>query len=197
MDSFSANQTCVIFSCILLHADREWNFRSSYRRIHTDPANSNRKDNWEVCKHAKRRKAKKALDYVSCSPTFLLSSSYLLLLYNKTKLLSFICERLSFDIKRGRFTLEIIVIWNICCSRPNRGQFSLFHILSALFCSFEKWNTSDDEVKNISLLFLIYDWSILFGNQWLATNSVRLTEHSMRINVCSLECDLTKHYPWS
>ena len=130
-------------------------------------------------------------------PTFLLSSSYLLLLYNKTKLLSFICERLSFDIKRGRFTLEIIIIWNICCSRPNRGQFSLFHILSALFCSFEKWNTSDDEVKNISLLFLIYDWSIIFGNQWLATNSVRLTEHSMRINICSLECDLTKHYPWS
>ena len=68
MDSFSANQTCVIFSCILLHADTEWNFGSSYRRIHTDPANSNRKGKWEVCKHAKRQKAKKALDYVSCSP---------------------------------------------------------------------------------------------------------------------------------
>ena len=68
MDSFSANQTRVIFSCILLYADREWNFGSSYGRIRTDPANSNRKGKWEVCKHAKRQKAKKALDYLSCSP---------------------------------------------------------------------------------------------------------------------------------
>ena len=42
------------------------------------------------------------------------------------------------------------------------ANFLLFHILSALFCCFEKSNTSDDEVKNISLLFPISDWSILF-----------------------------------
>ena len=46
----------------------EWNFGSSYRRLHTDPANSNRKGKWEVCKHAKRQKVEKALDYVSYSP---------------------------------------------------------------------------------------------------------------------------------
>ena len=68
MDLFSANQTCVIFSGILLHAGREWDFGSSYRRINTDPTKSKRKGKWEVCKHAKRQKAKKALDYVSCFP---------------------------------------------------------------------------------------------------------------------------------
>ena len=54
-DSFSTNQTRVIFSCILFHADIGWNFQSSYRRIHTDPASSNKKGEWEVCKHAKRQ----------------------------------------------------------------------------------------------------------------------------------------------
>ena len=68
MDLFSANQTCVIFSGILLHAGREWDFGSSYRRINTDPTKSKRKGKWEVCKHAKRQKAKKALDYVSRFP---------------------------------------------------------------------------------------------------------------------------------
>ena len=68
MDLFSASQTCVIFSGILLHAGREWDFGSSYRRINTDPTKSKRKGKWEVCKHAKRQKAKKALDYVSCFP---------------------------------------------------------------------------------------------------------------------------------
>ena len=29
--------THIVFSCILLQADREWNFGLSYRRIHTDP----------------------------------------------------------------------------------------------------------------------------------------------------------------
>ena len=105
---------------------------------------------------------------------FFLCSSCLLLLYNKTKLRGFfICYCQSFDIKRGRFTLEIIVIWIICCSRPNRGQFSPFHILSALCCSFEKWNALDDEVKNIPLLFSISDRSILFENQWQVSSSVQ------------------------
>ena len=75
------------------------------------------------------------------------------------------------------------------------ANFLLFHILSALCCSFEKWNTSDDEVKNIPLLFSISDWSILFENQWQASNFFcrrRLTERSKMINVCSLECYFTK-----
>ena len=29
--------THIVFSCILLQGDREWNFGLSYRRIHTDP----------------------------------------------------------------------------------------------------------------------------------------------------------------
>ena len=75
-----------------------------------------------------------------------------------------------------------------------------FLYLSALCCCFEKWNTSDNEVKNIPLLFSISDWSILFENQWQASNFFfrrRLTERSKMINVCSLECYLIKHYPLS
>ena len=49
----------VIFSCILIHAGRVWNFGSSYRRIHTDPASSNKIGKWEVCRHAKRQKWKR------------------------------------------------------------------------------------------------------------------------------------------
>ena len=34
----------------------------------TDTASSNRKGKWEVCKHAKRQRVEKVLDYVSCFP---------------------------------------------------------------------------------------------------------------------------------
>ena len=34
----------------------------------TDTASSNRKSKWEVCRHAKRQRVEKVLDYVSCFP---------------------------------------------------------------------------------------------------------------------------------
>ena len=184
------------FSCILLHADTEWNFGSSYRRIHTDPANSNRKGKWEVCKHAKRQKAKKALDYLSCSPyiSFVFQLLAAALQQNKASLFLNVTHLIlkGGDSRLKLLSFEIFVV-------PGQIEANFHYFTSYPHCSSEKWNTSDDEVKNISLLFLISDDPFfLETNDWRQILCRRhLTEHSMRINVCSLECDLTKHYPSS
>ena len=96
------------------------------------------------------------------------------------------------DSRLKLLSFEIFVV-------PGQIEANFHYFTSYPHCSSEKWNTSDDEVKNISLLFLISDDPFfLETNDWRQILCRRhLTEHSMRINVCSLECDLTKHYPSS
>ena len=122
---FSRSDARNFFLYIITRRERE-KFRIKLPTNTHLPGSSNRIGKWEVCRHAKRQNVEKELDYVSYFPYI----SFVLQLLpvasrcfkNKSKLRSFlICKRNSFDIERGRFTLEIIVIWNTLCSRPNRG----------------------------------------------------------------------------
>ena len=101
----------VIFSCILIQAGRVWNFGPSYRRIHTDPASSNKIGKWEVCRHAKRQKWKRKhsiTSRVSSDISFVLQLLPAALQQNKASRLLYLLTSLIWYWKGA------IHAWNYC-----------------------------------------------------------------------------------